>query len=576
MMRFYFQKKVIVGFIAALGIITWLGVSAYLNSIKFKRTLEWVAHTNEVLFHAERILGIIIDIESGQRGYIITADSTFLDPYTSGVGVISAHLENLKKLTSDNESQTSRIETLTDAVDRKITFIKKVLEERNKGLDGAAKLVATEKGKMLMDEIRVLINDLQQEEKVLLQQRTLVSENDTLKFYYAFIALLVASGIIIVLVFISLHASMRKRALADESLRVALEQVRDMYDNAPCGYHALDKEGYFKEINKTELQLLGYTHEEVVGKMKFQDILVQAEQPRFEESFPRAQLAGGTHEMETSVVRKDGTVFPVILSDSTVHDANGEFIKTRSVMLDYTERKIAEDKVRQLNHELEAFTYSVSHDLRAPLRSIDGYARILSEDYGEKLDEEGKRVLGIVVRNAHKMGKLIDDLLDFSRVGRKEINRSFYSPDVLIRSVYDELKESEKDRDVELKLGKMEPSYSDPSLMRQVWINLISNALKYSKKKRKTLVEITSHIQGKEIAYCIRDNGTGFDMQYAHKLFSVFQRLHNTQEFEGTGVGLAIVQRIVARHGGRVWAEGTIDEGASFYFTLPTEHNTFT
>jgi PAS domain S-box-containing protein len=572
MMRFYFQKEVLFGFIAALGIVTWLGISSYMNSVKFKKTLEWIAHTNEVMFHGERVLAIIIDIESGHRGFIITRDSSFLQPYFSGQSVIQAHLEHLRLLTADNENQTKRIDTLTAAIREEIRFIKSSIVDE--GRSDEEDLAATEQGRTLMNKIRLLLSDLQQEEKNLLQQRTSLSEQDMLKFYYAFVALIIATAVILVLLFVSLNANLRKRIEADKSLRIAMAQVKDMYDNAPCGYHSLDREGYFREINKTELNLLGYTYDEVVGKMKFQDILIKEEQPKFEGSFPRAQVNGTAQDVETRVVRKDGSSFPVILSASVVYDTHGSFVKTRSMMFDYTERRQAEDKIIQLNHELEAFTYSVSHDLRAPLRSIDGYARILSEDYAQQLDQEGQRVLGIVVRNASRMGRLIDDLLDFSRVGRKEITKSNYNPEVLIKSVYEELKDGEKDRDIDFKTGTIHAAYSDPALMRQVWVNLISNALKYARKKDKTLVEITSQIQGKEVIYCVRDNGTGFDMQYAHKLFNVFQRLHKSQEFEGTGVGLAIVQRIVSRHGGRVWAESTIDNGAAFYFTLPLEQNT--
>lgn len=574
MMRFYFQKKVIVGFVVAFGIVTWLGFTAYLNSAKFKATLNWIAHTNEVMFHAERILALIIDIESGQRGYIITGDSTFLEPYLYGEGMMFAHVDNLYKLTLDNKNQTDRVESLKDVLAKKIKFVKHSVEVRNRDFSAATKLISTEQGKMLMDEIRVIIADVQQEEKMLLQQRTFISEGDTVAFYYAFTALLAATAVILILVFFSLHFNMRKRAMTDDSLQKAMTQVKDMYDSAPCGYHSLDKDGFFREINRTELELLGYSRDEVVGKLKFQDILVESERANFVESFPRQQVDGANRNVETNVIRKDGTSFPAIITASAVHDREGKFIETRSVMLDNTERRRAEDRILQLNHELEAFTYSVSHDLRAPLRSIDGYARILSEDYGSQLNDEGRRVLTIVVKNAHKMGRLIDDLLDFSRVGRKEISKSNYNPEILIRSIYDELIEPEKHRDVSLKLGEIQSAPSDPSLMRQVWINLISNALKYSRNKIKTLVEITSQIQGKDVVYCVRDNGTGFDMQYAHKLFSVFQRLHKTQDFEGTGVGLAIVQRIVSRHGGKVWAEGTIGEGAAFYFTLPAEHST--
>jgi signal transduction histidine kinase len=230
-----------------------------------------------------------------------------------------------------------------------------------------------------------------------------------------------------------------------------------------------------------------------------------------------------------------------------------------------------EDKVLErtaeleaVNRELESFSYSVSHDLRAPLRAIDGYARMLQEDYGGRLDAEGARLLGVVRANAGRMGQLIDDLLAFSRLSRQQPATARVEMERLAREVADELR---GERPVDI--APLPPAHADGALVKQVWVNLIGNALKYSAKKPEPRVEIGACEEGEDNVYWVRDNGAGFDMRYAAKLFGVFQRLHRADEFEGTGVGLAIVQRIVSRHGGRVWAEGKPGEGASFFFTLP-------
>jgi light-regulated signal transduction histidine kinase (bacteriophytochrome) len=227
--------------------------------------------------------------------------------------------------------------------------------------------------------------------------------------------------------------------------------------------------------------------------------------------------------------------------------------------------------VKLLNQELEAFTYSVSHDLRAPLRSITGYTQILKEDYSDKLDEEGKRVTQIVINNAKRMGQLIDDLLDFSRLGRKELSHAHVMMDDMVQDIVRELRPQEQDRQIEIKILPLKPSRGDHSMIRQVWVNLISNALKYSRNKAIAEIEIGSTEKNGQLTYYVRDNGAGFDMQYVEKLFGVFQRLHKINEFEGTGVGLALVKTIIKRHGGFVWAEGKVDEGATFYFSLPAE-----
>ena len=228
------------------------------------------------------------------------------------------------------------------------------------------------------------------------------------------------------------------------------------------------------------------------------------------------------------------------------------------------------DRATQLesaNKELESFSYSVSHDLRAPLRAIQGYARMLKETKAQA-DPEADRMMNNIINNAKKMGQLIDDLLTFSRLGRKELVKITISMNDLVTNLCEELKSEQESRSIEFQIKPLLPAQGDTIAIKQVWLNLISNAIKYSKLKDKAIIEIDSEIRGNEIIYSIRDNGAGFDMRYASKLFGVFQRLHSDEEFEGTGVGLAIVQRIIVKHGGRIWAESIVNEGATFFFTL--------
>ena len=225
-----------------------------------------------------------------------------------------------------------------------------------------------------------------------------------------------------------------------------------------------------------------------------------------------------------------------------------------------------EAKVRERTAELESFSYSVSHDLRAPLRAIDGYARMLEEDYAGRLDDEARRLLDVVRGSAKRMGQLIDDLLAFSRLGRQPTLPQRVEMTQMAREVAEELRGG---REIAIEVSPLPPAHVDAALIRQAWLNLIGNALKYSAKKADARVDIGAREEAGENVYWVRDNGAGFDMRYAEKLFGVFQRLHRAEEFEGTGVGLAIVQRIVARHGGRVWAEGNPGEGACFSFSLP-------
>jgi two-component system, chemotaxis family, sensor kinase Cph1 len=235
------------------------------------------------------------------------------------------------------------------------------------------------------------------------------------------------------------------------------------------------------------------------------------------------------------------------------------------------ERKVGErtKELHNMNQELEAFTYSVSHDLRAPLRAIDGYARILEEDYNARIDAHGKHLISVITKNALYMGQLIDDLLDFSRTSRSELIKSVFEADKEVRRIASDLMAQEKNRDVQIHVKTLHSCKGDTMMLRQVWVNLISNALKYTRKNSEARIEIVSDVSAAEVIYTIRDNGVGFEMKYVGKLFGVFQRLHNKDQFEGTGVGLALVKRILDRHQGRIWTESEVNKGATFHFALP-------
>ncbi|MFA6442028.1 MAG: ABC transporter substrate binding protein [Sterolibacterium sp.] len=258
-----------------------------------------------------------------------------------------------------------------------------------------------------------------------------------------------------------------------------------------------------------------------------------------------------------------------------------------SLILSVRRRRRAEEQVRALNQELEervrertaqleaankeleAFSSSVSHDLRAPLRAIDGFSHLLTEEYGSRFDEEGRRYLDLISRNAVRMGDLISDLLEFSRMSRREIALASVDMTALAREVFEEVRGAASERNIVLSLGDLPPARGDEAMIRQVLVNLLANAVKFTAQQTEAVVEVTGVTDGNENIYGVKDNGVGFDMQYADKLFCVFQRLHAANEFRGTGIGLAIVKRIVERHGGRVWAEGKAGDGATFYFSLP-------
>jgi PAS domain S-box-containing protein len=258
---------------------------------------------------------------------------------------------------------------------------------------------------------------------------------------------------------------------------------------------------------------------------------------------------------------------------TTFHDitaqirAEGE-IRRLNVKL---ERRVTE-RTQQLEvavKDLESFSYSVSHDLRAPLRAIDNFSSILQEEHAGRLDEEGHRLIGIVRKNAARMGTLIDDMLDFARAGRRELILADIDLEALVRETLDDLAPAVVGREVNVSVGPLPRVRADVTALRQVLTNLLANAFKFTRPRPLAQIEIRCDISGNEIVCSVRDNGVGFEPQYAPKLFGIFQRLHDAEDFEGTGIGLGIVKRIIDKHGGRVWAEGALEHGATFYFTLP-------
>jgi PAS domain S-box-containing protein len=321
----------------------------------------------------------------------------------------------------------------------------------------------------------------------------------------------------------------------------------------------------YMEVNDTFIKMTGFSTEELINHSSVELGIVVSMEKR-EEVLEQVRKHGNAKNFEMTIRHKNGTIFEILSSVETIL-LNGEKFAI-NIIYDITERKRAEQQLEAANKELESFSYSVSHDLRAPLRSINGYASMLYQDYNSVIDETGLQMIAIIKSSASKMGKLIDDLLTFSRLGRKELMRKELNMNELVENVINEINTAYNHK-AKFKVDTLIALQADYSLLYQVVFNLISNAIKYSSKKENPLVEISSEQNNNEVIFVVKDNGSGFDMKYSGKLFGVFQRLHSEEEFEGTGVGLAIVQRIINKHGGKAWAEGKVNEGATFRFSLP-------
>jgi PAS domain S-box-containing protein len=383
----------------------------------------------------------------------------------------------------------------------------------------------------------------------------------------------------------ALQTEVAQRRRAEETLRASEERFRLLVEGVKeYAILMLDPRGYVLTWNAGAERIKGYRADEIVGQHFSRFYPADAIAQGWPEQELATATAQGRFEDEGWRVRKDGSRFWANVVITAMRDDAGNLKGFSKVTRDLTERKQAEEKLeasaRQLqesnreletaNRELEAFSYSVSHDLRAPLRAIDGFSRILLQEFAATLPEEARSYLQDVRANALQMGHLIDDLLAFSRLSRQPLKKQTVAPAELVRQCLDELRGQQEGRRVEIRMADLPSCSADPALLKQVWANLLANALKYTGKRAEAVIEIgcRNGARAGHLTYFVKDNGVGFDMRYAHKLFGVFQRLHRSEDYEGTGVGLAIVQRIIHRHGGRVGADAQPGQGATFFFTL--------
>jgi PAS domain S-box-containing protein len=683
-MPFSTGTKVNAAFFAALVILGIVGSAAYHTTNEYVETNRLVDRSHRVLADLAGLLGWTRVAESSRRAFVLTGEDDHLAEYETALDAVRQTREALRLLAADSPQLEQRLRDLDPLLEKRLAALEESIGHRRRGLDLTLQARFTEQGAALMEALETAVRNIERIERDLLDSRTAMARETARRTKMTILlASLLALGVVGIAL-VQIRRDLGARARAEQALRKASEQIRDLYNHAPCGYHSLDADGVFVRINDTELDWLGYAREEIVGKKRFLDLITEESRNVFAENFPLFKQRGWVRDLEFQLVRKDGSTFPVLLSATAVRDDAGNFQMSRSVVIDLTElkraeeslnrffelsasmlcicgfdgvfrrlnaawektlgytaeelrkepflnfvhpddrertvaefekilggqttlnfenryrasdgtyrwllwsaspyrpdrvvyaaardvteRKLAEDEIRALNRELEAFSYSVSHDLRAPLRSIDGFSQALLEDCADRLDEQGRDHLRRVRAATQRMAQLIDDLLTLSRVTRAEVRREIVDLSKVAQEIAGELRRADSERRAEVCIQPELVASGDPRLVRVLLVNLLSNAWKFTSGCERARIEVgRCETSDGGRAFFVRDNGAGFDMAYASKLFAPFQRLHPQSEFPGTGVGLAIVQRIVHRHGGLVWAESAVGQGATFYFTL--------
>lgn len=564
-----------------------LGLESFRAFTELNKTRDDVAQVGRTYVSTVEMLVSLAECVSATRAYAVTGDAALKEQHRNLRQRTVADMRDLEAEIPAMPAREAEYQRLLRLVNDRLAVLDGVVLARDEhGTQAAFARIGTPEIQQLDRHIAALAKELQRQEVTALDAR-LAGAAALGRRTIALLLIAVIGGLALVsAVFLVLRRALKIRSEAAARTAGEARRFRELFENSPDAMILVGRDQRIEQANTRASEVFG------VPVAEFADAPLNRLMPeRFRERHhahmtayfqnPRSRPMGAG--LELIGLRGDSSEFPVEIMLSPMQTSGG--LQVLAVIRDVTERAAAEKQIRALNEdlrrradelemanrELEAFSYSVSHDLRSPLRHIQGFADILKDHMEDRLDEKGRRYLSTIADAARRMSVLIDDLLLFSKMARTEIARQKVNLGLLVLEVQRALQQETAGRTIDWVVHPLPEVWGDLAMLRQVVFNLLANAVKYTRQRSDARIEVGTLAQdsSQEVICFVKDNGAGFDMEYAHKLFGVFQRLHSASEFEGTGVGLALVRRIVQRLGGRTWAEGAVGQGATFYFSLP-------
>ena len=586
-MKLSLERKIFLGFSAALLVLVLAGWIALRNVARVNTTFRLVDRAHRVLGQLEQLLVDVLSLPTSARGFVLTGEQAMLAAYEKSDSRIEESLRRLRELTAgEPESQKllARVEPLV--ADARAIMRERMVAYRAGGLALAADTALFTRGVQTVGRLRSAVEEMERAESRRVNERFASSERASRAATTTLTILSILATGFVAVAGLVVHRDFRRRRQTEAALEHERHLLAELMDKSRERIYFKDRASRFLRVNRGVLDTLGATDPaQVVGRTDADFFSAEhASQALADEQ--EIMRTGRSLTREEKETWPDGRVGWALTAKLPLRDASGAIVGTFGLTRDITERRRAEDALRlaktqleaqaaQLaatNADLESFSSSVSHDLRAPLRHVSGFAGMLERHTDGALDDTGRRYIGAIRDAAKQMGRLVDDLLAFSRNGRTALATAELDHDALVAEVLRSGRYDADGRKIVWEISPLPRVVADATLLRQVWANLIDNAVKYSRDAAPARISIScqpADLACREHIFCVRDNGAGFDPAFADKLFGVFQRLHSADQFEGTGIGLANVRRIVTRHGGRTWAEGAVGRGAAFFFSLP-------